>query len=780
MRQQSSSRLLSLTCTLLLGSVATAQDLDATVRDMLQRADNGPLSQVWQIGRQISDLKGKEERLASAIQKQFSSLKLNGRLAAATALQEITDGTQFGKEIFTALKPVIQSKNPESVRAALAMTKRDTFFNSRTQRELRALVKPMVVSDLTDPVIRVSSARTLWQIGTNEQQRLAKKVLLDFVKSSDRRLRIMGALALADINADSNSPGWPILQEIADEPTAEGQLARTYLRIENQRRTFDVMLRQISEKGLDKSGKGAKDEEFALIREILARVAQRHVRGDTIGRKQMIEEAARGLLRSLDRHSTYLSSDQFKKFYFDLNPEYGGIGAFVNFDKDDVFSIVRPIYSGPAYKANLRSGDKILEVDGWETSGHTSDEIISKLKGKPGTKVKIKIFRRGWNEPKLFSIGRRKIQVPSVNHELLPGDVGYVEIITFGGATSKELAKALTDLQARGVKGLILDLRNNTGGYLEIAKEVVELFVKGRKMVVYTKGREVPRQEYMTGDRAILADIPLVVLVNGYSASASEITAGALQDHGRATIVGERSYGKGSVQSLLPLMSNRPEPYKDTNRNRQFDEWEPYEDLNDNGKYDIGPRLKLTIAHYYLPSGRCVDKQLDSKGEVIDPDWGVTPDKVLKLRDTPVRDRWKEAVIYDLLEKDVFAKYVGQHLAKNRTLFVELAEGDQGSVAKYPAFEAFYKSLDTKLSRDDIRRWVRYSVRDKVSDLRSKAFPGGRAVGDFQEDAQLQEGIRSVLVQLKKDIREVPAYKNILKIKFGEATTKDAKKVGKK
>ena len=181
-----------------------------------------------------------------------------------------------------------------------------------------------------------------------------------------------------------------------------------------------------------------------------------------------------------------------------------------------------------------------------------------------------------------------------------------------------------------------------------------------------------------------------------------------------------------------------------------------------------------------MPSGRCVDKQLDSKGEVIDPDWGVTPDKVLKLRDTPVRDRWKEAVIYDLLEKDVFAKYVGQHLAKNRTLFVELAEGDQGSVAKYPAFEAFYKSLDPKLSRDDIRRWVRYSVRDKVSDLRSKAFPGGRAVGDFQEDAQLQEGIRSVLVQLKKDIREVPAYKNILKIKFGEATTKDAKKVGKK
>jgi hypothetical protein len=149
------------------------------------------------------------------------------------------------------------------------------------------------------------------------------------------------------------------------------------------------------------------------------------------------------------------------------------------------------------------------------------------------------------------------------------------------------------------------------------------------------------------------------------------------------------------------------------------------------------------------------------------------------FRNTKVRDRWKEAVLFDLVEKDVFNKYVDKHLEKNRTLFVELAEGDEGNVAKYPEFEAFYKSLDTKLDRDYIRRWVRYSVREKVADLRMKAFPGGRAIGDFQEDAQLQEGVRTVLDKLETDIRTISAYKNVLKISFAEEPAKP-KKLGKK
>ena len=772
--------LLALAAAVLLTPAAQSQELGAKIKQMFEQADQGALAKVWSVGRRISDLGEKEETVVRAIESQISGAGDHARLAAAAALQELTEGTEFGKEIFAVLKPVLQSNRADSVTAALSLAGRDAYFSRAILPDLRKIIRPKVVSDLTQPDVRIAGAKALWRLGTTKERMEAKKVMNDFVGASDRKLQIMGALALADINAGTESKGWSILQEIADEPTPEGQLARVHLRIENQRRTFDAMLQQVAKLGDERTtGKngGGRDRELDLIREIIRRAASRHVRGDKITKKKMIENAARGLLRSLDPHSAFFTSDEFQKFYFDLDREYGGIGAFVNFDKDNIFSIVRPIYSGPAYEANLRSGDKILEVDGWETMKHTSDEIIAKLKGKPGSDVKIKVFRSGWGAPKEFQITRRKIQVPSVNHEMLPGDVGYVEVLTFGGGTSAELLTALIDLKNRGAKGLVLDLRNNTGGYLQIAKEVVELFVRGRKLVVYTKGRVRPREDYKTENRAIMPNMPMAVLINEYSASASEITAGALQDHGRALAIGKRSYGKGSVQSLLPLLTNPPERYKDVNKNNKHDAWEPYTDRNENGKYDIGPRLKLTMAYYYLPSGRCVQKEYDEKGKVRDPDWGVTPDREIDLREVSVRDRWKEAVLFDLIEKNAFEGYVKKHLTANKALFVELAEGDGGDVKRYPGFEEFYKGLDTKLPRDDVRRWLRYTIRDEVSDFRGKAFPGGRAVGDYQEDAQLQEGIRVVLDKLKQDIRKIAAYKDVLKISFQKKKTK---KVGKK
>ena len=156
----------------------------------------------------------------------------------------------------------------------------------------------------------------------------------------------------------------------------------------------------------------------------------------------------------------------------------------------------------------------------------------------------------------------------------------------------------------------------------------------------------------------------------------------------------------------------------------------------------------------------------------------MSPDKVTKLREVAVRDRWKEAVVYDLLENEVFDKYVTKHLAKNQALFVELAEGDGGDASRYPGFDEFYKSLDTRLPKDDVRRWLRYQVRDEVADLRGKAFPGGRAVGDFQEDMQLQEAVRDVLAKQKQDIRKIEAYREVLKIKFDQPAGK--RKVGRK
>jgi carboxyl-terminal processing protease len=190
------------------------------------------------------------------------------------------------------------------------------------------------------------------------------------------------------------------------------------------------------------------------------------------------------VVAGLDPHSTFFTSDDYKRFFFELNREYGGIGAFVNFDQDNDFSIVRPIYSGPAYEAGLRSGDKILEVDGWETAGHTSDEIVLRLKGRPDTPVVLKVFRAGFQEPQIPTIVRRQISVPAVNWAMVPGDIGYIELVSFSSNLAGELRRALGDLERRGARGIVLDVRNNTGGYLHQATDVVEQFLEGRKLVV--------------------------------------------------------------------------------------------------------------------------------------------------------------------------------------------------------------------------------------------------------------------------------------------------------
>jgi C-terminal processing protease CtpA/Prc len=314
---------------------------------------------------------------------------------------------------------------------------------------------------------------------------------------------------------------------------------------------------------------------------------------------------------------------------------------------------VRPIYSGPAYEVGLRSGDKVLEVDGWETTGHTSDEIVLRLKGRPETPVVLKVYRVGFTEPQVITIMRRQIQVPAVNWAMVPGDVGYVELISF----SQNLAQEL---------------------------------LEGKKLVVYTEGPAEDRRNYETdeGERPVCR-LPLAVLTNNFSASASEITAGALQDHGRAVIIGERSFGKGSVQNLFALRSDPPEPWEDLNRDGNWQEGEPFTDRNKNGTYDVGAHIKLTVARYFLPSGRCPHREFTKDGRLVDPNWGVMPDKVIDLLENKPEDAWKNAAVFALLKKGVFREYVKKNLHEHEELFRQIAEGDEGDPSRYPGFAEF-------------------------------------------------------------------------------------------
>ena len=748
---------------LLLVSVTAAdvrgqEGLDGQVARLLARADAGKLDGVWEVSYQITDLEGQDDALARAIAKGAENLGDQGRLAAARALIVLTEGTALGSQILAVLAPACDSKNDQARAAAMTLLGTDGVFNRRTLPDVQELLNKATSSELVAPAVRVAAAKSLWSVGADDQRITARETLTNFLRSTDRELQIAGALALAEINSDSTSPCWAVLRSIRDEPTPHGQLARTYLQMNDERRHFETLLERSP--GAPATSEGG----YGRLEEIIRQVQRKHVRGDKMSREFLLESAAKGILRALDRHSSFFTSDEYKKFFFDLNREYGGIGAFVNFDQDEVFSIVRPIYSGPAYRAGLRSGDKILEVDGWETTGHTSEEIIARLKGAPETNVVVKVYRPGMDEPEDVPIVREQIQVPSVNHDILPGNIGYVELITFGANTAAELRRVLSEFDAQGVAGIALDVRSNTGGYLSAARDVVELFIEGRQRVVYTKTRAGIVDELDTRDRAVVPDTPLVVLINEYSASASEIVAGALQDHERAEIVGKRSYGKGSVQSLIPMRTSAGDPFADDNDNGVRDDWEEYEDANGNGQYDVGPRLKLTVARYYLPSDRSPNKERDADGKIVDPDWGITPNYEVELRVYGPDEAWKAKPLNELRKRGVFREYVKKYLPGNEDLFLALAESDGGEWQRYPDFDLFYRNLDTKLSRDDVRRWVRYLTREAAADLRGRAFVGARAMGDPQEDAQLQQAVSVLLEKQGKDIRKVEEYKNVLKL----------------
>jgi carboxyl-terminal processing protease len=757
-----------------LATPATAQELRQKVGAVLAECATVEASDLYELAVELADLapeRNLDSFLTAVMAEAGDTNNPNRRLCAALALADLKEDATFGKSVFALLEPLVSTGNDASRAAALSLMGRERLFNARVLPDVRDVVLKACEDELVAPLVRIEAALALWGIGTNSQRGVAKTVLEQFLQSSDRELQQRGALALAEINTEGG-PAWQILREIRDQPTDFGRRANLFIQREEQRREFDRALNDLLKKrGPESRDAEGGDDDYKVLDELRHRIRIQHIHGADLSDAEMVEYAAKGMLQGLDRHSTYFTSQEFQKFYFDLNREYGGIGAFVNFDQDGDFSIVRPIYSGPAYEAGLRSGDKILEVDGWETGGHTTEEIIKKLKGRPDSDVVLKFFRPGFQEAQEISITRRQISVPAVNWAMVPGEIGYIELINFSANISQELQVALADLVSRGAKGVVLDVRNNTGGFLRQARDVVEQFVEGKQLVVYTEGPNEPRRSYSTSERRRrkACDLPLAVLTNRLSASASEITAGAFQDLGRATIIGKRSFGKGSVQNLFPLQTSPEEPFEDLNGDRTWQEGEPFTDRNGNEIYDPGAHIKLTVAKYYLPSGRCPHREYDKEGRIADPDWGVKPDIELELLENKPEDAWKNSAVFAVLKTGAIREYVREQMQENEALFRSLAEGDDGDPQKYPGFDAFYKELDTKLSEDDVRRWLRYEVRDQVSDLRGAVYPGNRALGDAQEDAQLQEAIRTLMQERGDDIRAVEALKNVLKISFEPA-----------
>ncbi len=342
-------------------------------------------------------------------------------------------------------------------------------------------------------------------------------------------------------------------------------------------------------------------EELRTFTEIFAKIKNDYV--ETIDDKTLLNNAIRGMLAGLDPHSAYLEPEDYKQLRQGTTGEFGGLGIEVGME-DGFVKVISPIDDTPASRAGVEAGDLVIRLDDTPVKGMTLAQAVKLMRGKPGTDITLTVVRKGKDQPFKIVITRDVIKVRSVRSRILEDDFGYVRITQFQTHTGESLREAISKLKEdRTLQGLVLDLHNNPGGVLSAAVSVSDAFLKDG-IIVYTDGRlDNSKLKFNAKPTDVLNGKPLVVLINGGSASASEIVAGALQDHKRAVIMGEKSFGKGSVQTILPM--------------------------------ENGSALKLTTARYFTPSGRSI------QAEGIDPDIKVERLRLAKTQ-APVSSRIKE------------------------------------------------------------------------------------------------------------------------------------------
>ena len=724
------------------------------VERVLAKVREGDLRAMWPRALDLADL---GEEVIVELRTRAANAQPLERLAIARAQLDLEEVPDARDNLFAVARE--ESAADDVRRAAVQLLGGSAFLEDQEAVEF-------LRHDLDrtfEPKLQLELAKSLYRISAKDMSHCAA-MMEDWLHVERRDLQVMGALALASIGKTEKAAR--VLREISLDPTPEGELAAAYLQIEDLLRNLQRLTTAPPPR--------PDDPETELFREVMELALDNHLQGteyeESDGLRELTAAAANGVLSRLDPHSTFFTNDQHIEWNLDLLRDYGGIGAYVDI-LGGVFTITRPFHGGPAYRLGLRSGDQIVEVDGWSTEGVSDmQEIIRRLKGEPGTKIPAKIMRAGWAEPREMLLERERIVIPSVNYEMFPGKIGYIEVMTFAGETVQELVAALEELRSQGMRGLILDLRYNSGGFLNAAVDLVGLFCGGNHVAVTTKGRNRFRDDSELRTRPIdspyadAASLPMAVLINAYSASASEILTGNLRHHGRARVIGEHSYGKGSVQSQFELESEPPERYTDQNLNGIYDSGEEFTDENGNGTYDPGPFVKLTTARYYLPDGTSINREYDRDGRMTHRG-GIAPDLRVEATDRlagknldvlPLLDRRDEN------DRNAFEQYLEDHYDDQRALFVRLAEGDGFDHGSYPEFDSFYASLETPLSQDDVRYLLRIHLRRRVTDdmVRGKSFPfaGNWVLGDYQEDRQLQAALQEVLGSLGEQPAAYEAY----------------------
>jgi carboxyl-terminal processing protease len=367
-----------------------------------------------------------------------------------------------------------------------------------------------------------------------------------------------------------------------------------------------------------------KDRDYELVRlvvDVLQEVRQRYVvEVDPDRERKLVEDMINGGLERLDPHSQYINARDYKQFAKNSEGKFGGIGIQIGYDRQGrgLLQVISPMVGTPAYEAGVLAGDIIVKVDGKSTENMRLNDIVDLIQGDPGQKVTLTVLHEGADEPTDIDIVRAEIEVKAVMGDQRKPDnpkewdffidkenrIGYVRLVAFSKTAAQDLRAVMEQLQKDGARGLVLDLRNNPGGLLKAAVEIADMFLT-EGVIVSTRGRDHEPEVYKAKEPGTIflpaERYPMAVLVNKYSASASEIVAAALQDHHRAIIIGERSYGKGSVQNIIEMENHTS-------------------------------ALKLTTASYWRPSGKNINRFPDSKES---DEWGVKPDPGFEVAQSP-------------------------------------------------------------------------------------------------------------------------------------------------
>lgn len=479
-----------------------------------------------------------------------------------------------------------------------------------------------------------------------------------------------------------------------------------------------------------------KEEHKLKFDDVLNLIDSKYV--DNPDYNTLVDEAIVAMVKELDPHSEYMTAEEYKQMSEPLKGNFEGIGVQFNITKDTI-TVVSPISGGPSEKLGIRSGDKIVIIEDTVVAGVgiTNRDVIDKLRGDKGTKVRIKVYRRGKKDLIDYTIVRDKIPIYSLDASyMLTEEIGYVKLNRFSQTTMPEFYEALDELEPQGMKHLVLDLRGNSGGYLNTAIQLSDEFLSDEELIVYTEGVSNPKREHFATNRGRFEKGKLVVLINEGSASASEIVSGAVQDHDRGLIIGRRSFGKGLVQR----------PFK----------------LRD------GSTLKLTTARYYTPSGRCIQRPYDEGNDeyrketqrrkdhgelfiedsiVVDEEQvfktdnnrtvygggGILPDIFVPL-DTSENSEF----LTELLSNGLFYQYINEYVDANRK---ELNE-------KYPDYEAFEEGfvLDDSFVNEFIefaKHELHHEVDDALSDEDAEVKVNGEEVNvdvdDIRDDVSVNQ-----------------------------------------